>query len=334
METSGAIGVPMGGVGGFSDTFDLAPGAVVTYTISADLSASATGSLSNTANVSPPAGLTNSGTSASTDTATLVPKADLTITNTPNNSGPDLGTDVDFTATVTNAGPSVASTVSVNDLLPTGLQLLSSTPSVGTYDSTTGVWTVGTLASGASANLVLDAKATATGALTNTATVSSSTEDPNLTNNSATATVNVPSSVDLGVKITDADGGTYNPATNNTTGGTIESELTIQWEVTVTNNGTDAANAASLGDILGDQFSQIMWSVTNNGGASETVGGGTGNIDDTLTLPPGSSISFTIDAEPAATAGTVSDTVSLTPPVGLTNTGTSSSTDTVTIVAG
>ena len=58
----------------------------------------------------------------------------------------------------------------VADLLPAGLTFVSATPSTGSYNSGTGVWTVGNLANGASASLSLVATVTTHTSLTNTAT--------------------------------------------------------------------------------------------------------------------------------------------------------------------
>lgn len=49
----------------------------------------------------------------------------------------------------------------ITDLLPAGTSFVSANPSQGTYDEGTGIWTVGTLASGATATLDIDATMTA-----------------------------------------------------------------------------------------------------------------------------------------------------------------------------
>ncbi|MBK8444909.1 MAG: DUF11 domain-containing protein [Sphingobacteriales bacterium] len=54
-----------------------------------------------------------------------------------------IGEQVTFTITITNEGGTDASGVSVSDVLPTGISYVSSSASQGSYDSATGVWTVG-----------------------------------------------------------------------------------------------------------------------------------------------------------------------------------------------
>src|SRR5207237_122900 len=87
-------------------------------------------------------------------------------------AAPNVGDTITYTVTLANNGPNSASTVQVTDALPAGLTFLTATPSQGTYSSGTGLWTVGTLASAASATLTLTAKVVSPGAQTNSATVS------------------------------------------------------------------------------------------------------------------------------------------------------------------
>jgi uncharacterized repeat protein (TIGR01451 family) len=94
--------------------------------------------------------------------------ADVVMAKTVSNTLPNVGTNVTFTLTVSNNGPSVAGNVVVNDLLPNGYSFVSATPSVGSYNALTGVWTVGTLASGGSATLTITATVLASGNYTNT----------------------------------------------------------------------------------------------------------------------------------------------------------------------
>src|SRR5262249_11090572 len=120
-------------------------------------------------------------TGNNTGTATETPQqSDLALTKTVSNPTPNVGDTVTFTVTLTNAGPDPATGVTVPDALPAGLNLLAATPSQGTYDAITGVWTVGTVTPGVPQTLQLQAQVVSAGAQTNTATVSHSDQfDPN-----------------------------------------------------------------------------------------------------------------------------------------------------------
>jgi len=101
---------------------------------------------------------------------------DLSITKTVNDSTPFLNDNIIFTIALANAGPTTATGVTVADQLPAGLTFVSSTPSQGTYDNTTGIWTVGTLNSGSSVNLQVTATVSSTVVSTNTAQVNAANQ--------------------------------------------------------------------------------------------------------------------------------------------------------------
>jgi len=123
--------------------------------------------------------------------------ADLSLTNTVNDATPNIGQNVTFTIKISNAGPNSASSVQVTDALPAGLQYVSSTVSQGSYVSGTGIWTVGTVATGTDvATLTITATVVTTGAKLNKAEVTAdATTDPDSTPNDGIgddfATVNV-----------------------------------------------------------------------------------------------------------------------------------------------
>src|SRR5207249_761257 len=83
------------------------------------------------------------------------------------NAAPNVGQTVTFTLVLSNAGPNAATNVAVTDLLPAGLAFVSANPGQGSYDAATGVWTVGTVASGGVATLQITARVTQPGAITN-----------------------------------------------------------------------------------------------------------------------------------------------------------------------
>ena len=73
-------------------------------------------------------------------------------------STPDVGDIVTFDISVTNDGPAQATNVSLTDFLPIGLTPTANNGTSndgGSYDPATGVWTIGTLDSGATVSLTL-----------------------------------------------------------------------------------------------------------------------------------------------------------------------------------
>ena len=150
---------------------------------------SAPGSLTNSATVAG-GGEVNVGNDSASDPTTVISHADVGVTKTASNASIIVGSPVSYTVTAFNGGPSDATGIEVTDLLPAGLAFVSASPSTGTYDSITGVWTIGSLPSGASSTLTLFATVTGTGTITNAATKSAENEiDPNLGNNAASAAI-------------------------------------------------------------------------------------------------------------------------------------------------
>ncbi len=97
--------------------------------------------------------------------------SDFVLSQTVSTTTPPLGSKVTFTITVANNGPNNATGLTVRDALPLELVYFSDDSS-GNYDSSTGIWTVGNLASGASAILNLVATVTTGGVtITNRAEV-------------------------------------------------------------------------------------------------------------------------------------------------------------------
>jgi uncharacterized repeat protein (TIGR01451 family) len=104
--------------------------------------------------------------------------ADLSLTKSVDNATPTAGNNVVFTITVTNGGPASATGVVVKDKLPSGFTYVSDDAS-GAYVSSTGLWTIGTIANAGSASLHITATALAGGNHTNDAeVVDTTTADP------------------------------------------------------------------------------------------------------------------------------------------------------------
>ncbi|MER7515627.1 hypothetical protein [Streptomyces sp. NPDC126499] len=119
----------------------------------------------------------------------VMPAADLAVTKAADTTTVTVGQTVTYRVTVRNAGPSTATGVVVGDRLPEGLAFLSADASPGSYDPGTGRWTVGQLAAGTGATLVLRAKATRPGRITNAASVTAAEKDPAPGNDADAVTV-------------------------------------------------------------------------------------------------------------------------------------------------
>ena len=84
--------------------------------------------------------------------------ADLEVTKSVDDDTPDVGQQITYIITLTNNGPDVTGNIMVEDLLPSGLQLISYDVYSGTYSSTTGKWTVLSLGVSASTTLTMIAE--------------------------------------------------------------------------------------------------------------------------------------------------------------------------------
>lgn len=122
-------------------------------------------------------------------------ESDLSIVKSINNPNPNTQSTVAFTLTATNHGASNNTNVVVNDLLPDGYTFISASTATGSYNSTTGVWTIGTLNDGASAILTINAQVNCTGNYTNTASITGDLSEYSNNSGSAKNTANNTSSV-------------------------------------------------------------------------------------------------------------------------------------------
>jgi uncharacterized repeat protein (TIGR01451 family) len=102
------------------------------------------------------------------------------------------GSVISYTITARNAGPSTATNVTLTDEIPAGVTFLGAQASQGSCSgSTTITCNLGTLASGASAQVVIDVRADQAGTITNTASTRAAQADPSESDNRASATTTV-----------------------------------------------------------------------------------------------------------------------------------------------
>ena len=123
------------------------------------------------------------------DSTTVPPKADLEVTTVPDVNIVTVGDEVIWTITVVNHGPDSAVNSRARIVIPDSLRVLGFKPSKGTYDSETGIWTIGDLVPDEKVTLKLETEVLKHGSIDIDAIVESDTYDPNMTNNEEPAGV-------------------------------------------------------------------------------------------------------------------------------------------------
>ena len=223
-------GFTSSGSGYIDDTnVDMPALSQITYTVHATVSPTVTGTLTNVATVTPPEGTTDPTptNNTATDVDILAPQADLSITKVDNVGGSSItsshgsvspGGSLTYTIVVSNGGPSAVVDATVSDPMPGSLTGV-------TYTATQTGGASGFTASGSGSidDTVVDmpvgstitytvhatVSSSATGTLTNVATVSEpeGTTDPTPTNNTATDIDSIVPVADLSVTKVDNVGG-------------------------------------------------------------------------------------------------------------------------------
>ena len=290
---------------------NLAAGVSTNLTLT--VTAPASGTLSNTAVVFTPTGdPTPTNNTAGPVVTTVQPLSDVAVFKT----GPTnvlAGDPVAYTITVTNHGPSVATNTVTTDTLPAGAVFQSAS---GSYVLGSGnvTWTGITLASGGSATYTVTILAPPTGTLTNVASATSVTPDPDPTNNNGSSTnsrivttitpaAEPPASSDVAVTKAGA--------------ASVVASSNIVYTITALNSGPSTATNLIVSDTLpvGATFQSASGSYTLTNGvvtwaAFNLASNGVANFTITLTAPASGTLtniasgtSSTPDPEPSNNDG-------------------------------
>ena len=127
-----------------------------------------------------------------------IPKeVDLSVNKTVNNENPYNGDEIIYEIVISNNGVDNATNVIVSDNLPNGLIYVSSDASKGSYNATTGLWTVGDLTVGETVKLTITVLVNKSGNLTNNVSVNSTEHDLNYTDNNDSVVIDVIPVADL-----------------------------------------------------------------------------------------------------------------------------------------
>jgi len=200
---------------------------------------------------------------------------------------PAAGQPVQFTITASNIGTDAANGVQVTDRLPAALRIppgMAAFPSTGTYDAATGVWSIGSLASGARATLVIPAIVAATTqppCSVNVAEVSLA-RDADATNDRAVAAVKASVTNQCADLAIVSSGGNVHGC---------DYSFELKYWVTVSNAGPDDAHEVYLDMTQSAEIVPRLRFVSNQcdglrctfatlpAGASVTVDAKSGNLD-------------------------------------------------------
>jgi gliding motility-associated-like protein/uncharacterized repeat protein (TIGR01451 family) len=302
------------GSGNLNQTIAVFPnGAEIAYDVIVDVPAAFSGNLANTVTVGSPATDPDPSCSACTTTPiSAAPSADIVTTKTTAATGYVPGGSVTYTINVKNNGPSDAANVNVSDVAPTGTTISnwsarmisgSITPLV-TSGSGNLNQTIASFPNGAELayDITVAIPADFSTALSNTATVSSGTPDPEPACAACTTPpINATPSADLVTTKTTA-------ATSYVPGNSVT------YMIRVKNNGpSDAANV-NIQDNAPAGTTISTWTARSiSGGVVPPVAGGSGNLNQTIAVfPNGAEVEYEIVlAIPASYTAALSNTAAV-----------------------
>ena len=195
-----------------------------------------------------------------------IPLADVSLTKTVDNEFPDVSDQITFTLNLSNDGPSEATGIQVLDQLPTGYNYVSHTGG-GTYNPTSGIWDVASLAANTNTSLDITVGINTTGGYANTAELIAINElDPNSTpNNNDPNEDDQDGQVTLPRVITDISV----VKTADNLAPSVGTDITFT--VTIANDGPSDATGLVIEDILASGYDFVS-ATTSIGSYDEIIG--------------------------------------------------------------
>ncbi len=232
--------------------------------------------------------------------------SEIAVTKAVSSERVRVGDQVTFTVKASNSAlNSIATGIVLTDQLPPGLTFLSATPSAGTFDAGTLIWTLGDLFPNTSETLTFRVRVDQPGVFVNTATRTGGSE-PDITpgNDAATATVTASIGADLSMQKA-AGLETAIPG------------LPVPYALVVRNDGPSPVTAATVNDTLPPVLQDVAWTCAPGPGAACAQASGSGDIATTVDIPAGSDVVFAITSTlvPDAT-GILQNTATVAPPGG------------------
>ncbi len=309
-QTPGAACGKISGAGNIVDTVNIPVGGKLVYLAKGTLAGGTdpiNKPITNTAVVTPNNNTTDPDPNNNHSTDTTAPKADLVVTMSSQPSSFIPGQAVTYTIVVSNVGPNNTS-ARVFNFLPVELSnvqwtcasngVVCTAAGSGKLDDTILSFPVGKVAT-YTVKAVLNSTATATVTnIVNVQVMSATVTDPDNYNNEAKV-ANVPALFNLYI-IKNSQPDLFIPG------------QTVTYTLLVGNSGPDVSGA-KVGDTLPSGLSNVTWRCTGTCTAN-----GTGNLNDTVNLPMGSQLRYTITAKVStALTGSLINTATITAPSGV-----------------
>jgi uncharacterized repeat protein (TIGR01451 family) len=243
-----------------------------------------------------------------------VPLADLAVTKTDGVTTVFSGSPVTYTITVTNNGPAAVTGASVVDNFPAVLTSVSWTcvasagASCGGGSGSGNINRLVNLPSGGTVTFTatgMVSPSAPAGTLSNTATatVPGGMFDPTPGNNGGNDTDTLMAAADL--SITKTDGQT-----------TAAPGQVRTYTIVISNAGPLAANGATVTDSVPASLTGTSWTCVGAGGGTCSPSGGP-NINDTVNLPVGGSVTYTLTGTVATNPGVLRNVATVAVPGGM-----------------
>ena len=263
----------------------LASGASATLTLTA--TATTSGLKTNTAQITA-SDQFDANTQDDTDSADVTPQvADLSVTKEVDDATPNAGQSITFTIRVINSSATQQATgVTLTDQIPAGMTIGSATTASGTYNQTTGVWDIGTIAANTTVTLTITATSATAAQKTNTARLTTSDQfDPDSTPGNTAAGEDDESTITITPNVADV----RLSKTVSTSSPQVGQQVTFK--VTVTNESSQAATGLKVTDQLPTGLTFVSKTAPAGTTYNETTG-----VWDIPTLAANSSLELSIVA--------------------------------------
>ena len=225
-------------------------GSTVNTYIRGTVSSNATGRIINTAIVTSYTPDTNRLNNSSTVTTIITVSSDLVITKSSIPNPAVAGRMITYSLVITNNGPSDARDVMLIDVLPSGILNAEFSTNDTTWLPWNSTYMIGNVSNGASVIIHIRALMgqIATETIINTATVSSSTPDPDISNNRVSENTPVTDIADLSI-------------TKDITSSPVIAGTPLTYMISIKNNGPSNARGVTFSDIVQQELSDMKYSI-------------------------------------------------------------------------